>query len=126
MNSLQKRFLLFLCGCIPMRLLFVYIAKIIPLYYLPYMGAFALLPAFGFIYLYLTGKRTVGLETQGAPIWWTPFRIIHGLLYLAFAIAAMNRVRTAYQILAVDVMLGLGLFLWHHYQEGNYSKVFKY
>ena len=123
MNAIQKRFLMFLGGCIPLRLLLVYIAKNIPLEYLPYMGIVTLLPAFGFIYLYLSGQRTVGLETQGAPIWWAPFRIIHGLLYLAFSIYALNRVRTAYRILAVDVILGLGLFLWHHYQEGNFAKV---
>ena len=61
MNAIQKRFLLFLGGCIPLRLLLVYIAKNIPLEYLPYMGLVTLLPAFGFIYLYLSGQRTVGL-----------------------------------------------------------------
>jgi len=61
------------------------LAKKTPLNYLPYLGYLALLPAIGFIYLFFTGKRTSGLETQGAPIWWSRFRIIHGLLYLLFA-----------------------------------------
>ena len=124
MKALEKRFLLFLGGCIPMRLLFVWLAKIMPLNYLPYAGALALLPAFAFFYLFLSGKRTSGLETQGAPIWWMQFRIIHGFIYLCFAYYAFQRVRFAYKFLLADVFLGLGLFLWHHYTASNFSKLF--
>ena len=123
MKDLQKRFLLFLGGCIPMRLLFVWLAKKMPLNYLPYAGAVALLPAFGFIYLFLTGKRTVGVETQGAPIWWSQFRLIHGFLYFCFAYYAFQRARNAYQYLLADVWLGLGLFLWHHYTSGSFAQL---
>ena len=125
MKALEKRFLLFLGGCIPMRLLFVWLAKIIPLNYLPYAGALALLPAFGFIYLFLSGKRTVGLETQGAPIWWSQFRIIHGLIYLGFSYSAFQRLRNAYLFLLADVLLGLGLFIWHHYTVGSFAQLNK-
>ena len=125
MNAMQKRFLLFLGGCIPARLALVWLAKQTPQKYLIYLGYLALLPAFGFLYLYFTGKRTSGLETQGAPIWWTNIRIVHGLLYLLFAYYAIHRDKNAYQILLVDVCLGLVMFLRHHYQEGNFSLVFK-
>ena len=125
MKALEKRFLLFLGGCIPMRLLFVWLAKIMPLNYLPYAGALALLPAFGFFYLFLSGKRTSGLETQGAPIWWMQFRIIHGFIYLCFAYYAFQRVRFAYKFLLADVFLGLGLFLWHHYTVGSFAQLIK-
>ena len=125
MNAMQKRFLLFLGGCIPSRLLLVLLAKKIPLNYLPYLGYFALLPAFGFLYLFFSGKRTSGLETQGAPIWWSRFRALHGLLYLFFAISAINRNKNAYQILLLDVCLGLVLFLSHHYQAGDFSELTK-
>ena len=125
MKALEKRFLLFLGGCIPMRLLFVWLTKIMPLNYLPYAGALALLPAFGFIYLFLTGKRTVGMETQGAPIWWSRFRIIHGLIYLGFAYYAFQRLRNAYLFLLADVLLGLGLFIWHHYTVGSFTQLNK-
>jgi len=124
MNSLQKRFLMFLGGCIPMRLFIVWLAKMCPLQYLSYLGLLSLLPALGFFYLFLTGKRTSGLETQGAPIWWTPFRPIHGLFYLFFAIYALQKRREAYQFLLADVFLGLGLFLVHHYNTGSFRKVF--
>ncbi len=124
MNDLQKRFLLFLGGCIPMRLFLVYLAKTIPLKYLPYLGAAHLLPAIGFIYLFITGKRITGVETQGAPIWWQRFRIMHGLIYLLFAYYAINQVAAAYQILLADVCLGLSLFLWHHYTSGSFSHIY--
>lgn len=51
MNNIQKCFLLFLFGCIPTRLAFVYVAKIISLKYLPTLGYLALIPAIEFIYL---------------------------------------------------------------------------
>ena len=123
MNALQRRFLLFLGGCIPVRLAFVLLAKMCPIDYLPYMGFIGLVIAVGFIYLYFTGKRTTGLETQGAPIWWGRFRIIHGLLYLFFAIYAINKIKTAYQFLLADVLIGLSLFLWHHYRSGSFRKL---
>ena len=46
MNTIQKRFLLFLVGCIGTRLLLVYIAKNIDIKLLKYMGYLLLLPAF--------------------------------------------------------------------------------
>ena len=123
MKAIQKRFLLFLGGCIPARLFLVWLAKITPLNYLPYLGVLALFPAIGFLYLYFTGKRQIGLETQGAPIWWAPFRLIHGLIYFGFAYAAIRQVAMAYQILLLDVCLGLGLFLWHHYTAGSFAQL---
>jgi len=123
MKAIQKRFLLFLGGCIPARLFLVWLAKKTPLTYLPYLGVLALLPAIGFLYLYFTGKRQIGLETQGAPIWWAPFRLIHGLIYGAFAYAAIRQYARAYQILLLDVCLGLGLFLWHHYTVGSFAQL---
>jgi hypothetical protein len=45
MNNIQKRFLLFLIGCIGTRSAFVLIAKNIGVNYLPYLGYLALLPA---------------------------------------------------------------------------------
>ena len=54
MNNIQKRFLLFLIGCIGIRSLFVIVAKNSDIKYLKYMGYLALLPAFGFIYIYFS------------------------------------------------------------------------
>ena len=124
MNAIQKRFLLFLGGCIPLRLFLVYLAKKTPLNYLPYLGYGALLPALGFLYLFLTGKRQTGLETQGAPIWWAHFRILHSFFYFLFAFAAISQMASAYQALLADVIVGLLLFLWHHSTSGSFSQLF--
>ena len=125
MNALQKRFLLFLGVCIPVRLGLVYLAKNIQLKYLPALGYLALLPAIGFLYLFVTGKRQTGVETQGAPIWWARFRILHGLNYFLFAVLAILRKSCAYQVLLFDVMMGITLFLINHVKAGNFAKVFK-
>lgn len=114
MNNIQKRILLFLFGCIPTRLAFVYIAKNISLQYLPLLGYLALLPAIGFIYLYLSGTRKTGPETFGDRIWWNQLRPIHALFYLLFAYNAINKVRNAWIYLMYDVILGLFSFLIFH------------
>ena len=57
MNSIQKRFLLFLIGCIGTRSLFVIIAKQININYLSYLGYLSLIPAFGFIYILLDQEK---------------------------------------------------------------------
>ena len=124
LTPIQKRFLLFLGGCIPMRLFFVFVAWITSIKYLPLLGYIALLPAIGFLYLFMSGERQFGLETQGAPIWWSKFRSIHGILYLLFAIYAIKGFRSAYLFLLADVLIGLMLFLWFHYTNGNIKRVF--
>jgi hypothetical protein len=61
--------LIFLIDCIGNRSLFVIIAKYINTKYLKYLGYIALLPAIGFIYIYLTGSRKTGPEVFGEKIW---------------------------------------------------------
>ena len=85
MNEIKKRILLFLFGCIGVRSLFVIIAKYTDTKYLPYLGYLALLPALGFIYIFLSGTRKTGPETFGNKIWWNNLRPIHATLYILFA-----------------------------------------
>lgn len=80
MNSIQKRFLLFLIGCIGIRTLLVYIAKNIDIDLLQYMGYLLLLPAIGFIYIYLTNSRQTGAEVFGDKIWWNNLRPLKELI----------------------------------------------
>ena len=115
MNTIHKRFLLFLIGCIGTRTLFVYIAKNATTQYLKYMGYLALLPAFGFIYIYLTGSRQTGAEVFGDKIWWNNLRPIHGLIYFLFAYNAIKGNKGAWIYLLVDVLFGLTSFLIHHF-----------
>jgi hypothetical protein len=124
MNDMQKRFLLFLIGCIGIRSIFVLVAKYASTYYLQLLGYLALLPAMGFIYIYLTGSRQVGAEVFGEKIWWNNLRPIHASLYLLFAYNAIKGNTTAYQYLLIDVIFGLCAFLVFHYKNGDFKKVF--
>jgi hypothetical protein len=123
MNTTQKRFLLFLFGCIGTRTLFVYLAKIANKTYLKYMGYLSLLPAIGFFYLFLSGSRKTGAEVFGDKIWWTNLRPVHGLLYFLFSYNAINGNQNAWIYLLVDVIIGLISFLSFHYYNNDFIKL---
>ena len=124
MNNLQKIFLMYLIGCIGLRSIFVIIAKYINIKYLKYLGLLALIPAIGFIYIYLTGSRKTGAEVFGKKIWWNNLRPIHSILYFLFAYNAIIGNKESWIYLLVDVLIGLISFLLHHYINGDFSKVF--
>jgi len=124
MNDIQKRFLLFLIGCIGTRSLFVILAKNIDIRYLPILGYIALIPAIGFIYIFLTGSRKTGAEVFGKKIWWNQLRPIHAFLYLLFSYNAILGKKTAWVYLLIDVIIGLISFLTHHYLVGNFNQLF--
>ena len=123
MNNLQKTFLMFLIGCIGLRSIFVIIAKYINTNYLKYLGYLALLPAIGFIYIYLTGSRKTGAEVFGEEIWWNNLRPIHSILYFLFAYNAIISNAQSWIYLLVDVLIGLISFLLHHYINSDFSKL---
>ena len=123
MNNIQKRFLLFLFGCIPSRLLLVYIAKIIPLDYLPILGYITLIIAVGFTYLFLSGTRSSGPETFGDKIWWNNLRPIHALFYFIFSYYAINKIRSGWIYLLYDVIFGLTSFIIFHYINNDFKKL---
>ena len=123
MNNIQKRFLLFLVGCIGTRTLLVYVAKYTNKTYLMYMGYLALLPAFGFFYLYFTGSRKTGAEVFGDKIWWNNLRPIHGLLYSLFMYNAIIGNQNAWIYLLVDVLFGFTSFVLFHYYNGDFNKL---
>ena len=124
MNTTQKRFLLFLFGCIGTRTLLVYLAKNVNTTYLQYMGYLTILPAIGFFYLFLTGSRKTGAEVFGDKIWWNDLRPIHGVLYLLFAYNAINGNNFAWIYLLVDVIIGLVSFLSFHYYNNDFKKLY--
>ena len=123
MDKLQKRFLLFLFGCIGARVLLAYVAKVIDLEYLPIIGIGALVIGIGFIYIYITGARKTGVEVGGGKIWWNSLRPVHGMIYLIIAYYAINKQRVAWKFLAIDVIIGLIAFLTYHYSQGNFKKI---
>jgi len=123
MKDIQKRFLLFLLLCIPIRIIFVLVAKTINKKYLPYGGYIGLIISIGFAYIYIFNKRKTGNETFGKKIWWNNLRPIHSLLYLIFAYLAINKKKTAYIPLLFDVIIGLISFLIYHYSIGSFVKL---
>ena len=123
MNTIQKRFLLFLFGCIGTRTLLVYLAKNANKTYLRYMGYLAILPAIGFFYLFLTGSRKTGPEVFGDKIWWNNLRPIHGLMYALFAYHAINGNDFAWIYLLIDVVIGLVSFLSFHIYNNSFNKL---
>jgi hypothetical protein len=124
MNTTQKRFLLFLFGCIGTRTLLVYLAKNVNKTYLKYMGYLSLLPAIGFFYLFLSGSRKTGAEVFGDKIWWNDLRPVHGLMYFLFSYNAINGNPNAWLYLLVDVIIGLISFLSFHYYNNDFTKLY--
>ena len=123
MNNIQKRFLLFIFGCIGLRILFVVIAKNIDIKLLPYLGYLALLMSTGFIYIFLTGSRKTGAEVFGGKIWWNDLRPLPALMYSLFAYNAINKNPNSWMFLLIDVIIGLISFLFFHYINGDFSKL---
>lgn len=123
MNAMQKRFLLFLVGCIGTRSLLVYLAKNANSTYLMYMGYLALLPAISFFYIFLTDSRKTGAEVFGDKIWWNNLRPIHGLLYFLFAYNAIIGNTFAWIYLLIDVVIGLVSFLGFHYYNNDFMRL---
>lgn len=120
MNNLQKRFLLFLIGCMGTRSLLVVIAKNSK--NLKYLGYAALVPAIAFMYLYLTGGRKTDPEVFGDKIWWNDLRPVHSILYFLFAYNAIIGNKQAWIYLLVDLLFGLISFLSHHLLSGHLLK----
>lgn len=124
MNVMQKRFILFLLGCIGTRSLFVLVSKEATPLVLQILGYIALLPAIGFTLIYLFNLRQTGQEVFGEKIWWNHLRPLHALLYFLFAYMAINKNTNAWIVLLIDVMVGLFSFLIHHFMAGNFSQLF--
>ena len=82
-----------------------------------------MLPAIGFFYIFLTKSRQTGQEVFGEKIWWNNIRPIHGLLYILFAIFAIQKKSFSWIFLLIDVILGLSSFLIHHYMIGSFKQL---
>jgi hypothetical protein len=94
---------LFLFGCIPIRLLLVYISTKIDNLKLFSIPLFLI--AFVFLYLYFTNGRLNAREAGGIT-WWSQLRLIHGLLYLTAGIYALQNNKLCWVPLLIDVVFG--------------------
>jgi hypothetical protein len=123
-----KRILVFLFGCILTRTIITIIAmkikpSLLPKYpiasnlALPIMGIIALGIALSFYYLYFFGNERADAQLEwlgDKKIWWNELRIVHGTLFLLFAILAFQQKSYAWIVLAGDTLIGLGAWLIHH------------
>jgi hypothetical protein len=91
--------------------------------YLPLLGYLSLIPAIGFAYIFIFGKRKKGGETFGQKIWWNKVRPIHSILYLIFAYLAITKNNNAYLPLLIDVIIGLLGFFIYHYNNNSFKKL---
>ena len=91
--------------CISVRLLFVLLAKNFNKTNLRQAGYAALIPAIGFLCLFLTKAQTF------QNVWWDNLRPIHSILYFVFSYLAVNGNNKAYLVLLTDVSIGLTMFL---------------
>lgn len=110
-----QRTLLFFIGCLGSRFFIAYLAKVINSTYLQMMGYIALIPAMGFLLIYVFGLRKTGMEVSGEKIWWNNYRPIHSLDYFIFAYLAISKSNNAWKMLFMDAVLGLILYLNHYY-----------
>lgn len=127
MNSIQLRFIYFLLGCIPSRLLLVWLAKnnsnsdterLL-------LASFTLIVGSAFLFLFVTGFRSTGPEVFGAEIWWKPIRIVHAFLYMTYAYSLLSdnslvSSNNSWIILLLDVVIAVISFLVYHYRSSNF------
>ena len=125
MNNIQKRFLLFLIGCIGTRSLLVYLAASARKQMLFYMGILAIAPAIGFLYFYISGSRTTGPEVLGDKIWWDDARPFHSIMYLLFAYNAIIGNPRAWIYLLIDVVFGFVGFMTFHVYSGHFVQLLR-
>ena len=114
MNNKNKRILSFLFGCIVARLSLVYISKTVDRSWLKQIGYITLIPAVGFIIIYMFDLRKTGGEVLGDKIWWNNLRPIHGIFYLLFSIYAIKENTNSWIILLIDTLFGLLMFSNYH------------
>jgi hypothetical protein len=95
--------------CISVRLLLSLAAK--HMKDTKYLGYLAIIPAFGFMIIFLGGYRKVGIETNGCKIWWNNLRPVHSILYFVFSYLAINNNASAFKVLLADAILGALVFL---------------
>jgi hypothetical protein len=114
MNTLHKRWAMFLGLCIPSRFLLSFILSKLSKTHLRILGFILLLPVIGWTYIYLTKSRMSGGETFGQPIWWDFMRPLHAGLYLTASLMAISQNNKAWIPIAADTIIGLLSFVHHH------------
>ena len=115
LNPEHKRLLLFLIGCMSVRIFFVYLAKNISPIFLQFMGVIALFISIGFMNTALFKYKKGDIGAFGGKVWWNDMRVFHSLTYALFSYLAITKNQElAWKILLLDVLVGLGAFTIHY------------
>jgi len=125
------KYIAFLVGCLGIRSYAAYISYVLstsikdsqnklPLIsLLDLLANIYILIGLGMTYLYVTNSRLTGPEAidEQGKIWWAHLRPMFAFLYLTFGITA--KLNNLYQysliFLALDVIVGLSIFVNHHF-----------
>lgn len=108
MTPLQL-FTLFYLVCIPVRIGLVLLAKKKHTQW--FLIPFALIIGLGFLRQYMLNAPG-GFSKK--PAWWQPLRVVHGLLWLTFAVCMIVNPKCAWKILLVDVVIGIVASFLHY------------
>ena len=115
MKDVQRRYLFFLLGCIPTRLLFTLLAYKIKKEYLPYLAVITLIIGLGFLRIYFfVPMKEEKVGAFGGKIWWNELRLVHGFLYILFSVYAFQKKKFSWKVLLIDTIIGLFAFLIHY------------
>ena len=68
----------------------------------------------GFLYLFFQNLRLNAPEADGNT-WWANLRLVHGTLLMCAAIYCFRGDSTASVPLAIDVIFGFTLYIYHHF-----------
>jgi len=109
----MNKSLLFIFCCFPARLLLAYIAKIIDVYYLPFFALITFIIGILFIKNFITNKPKTGFF--GSKVWWSNYRLIHGINFVLFSITAFLKYKNAWIFLLCDAFIGLTFFIYEKY-----------
>jgi hypothetical protein len=92
--------------CIPARLVIAFLLYVIPVRWLPLVGGLSLLGVIGLTYRTLTFTKTQrGAFNQ--PVTWNAARPFHAVVWLLFAILAIQKNTSAKIIPFLDVAFGI-------------------
>jgi len=114
MNNIQKRFVLFIFGCIVSRILMTYATYKLDDNLLIYVGIIAIILSISFMSIYLLDLRKTGAEVFGDKIWWNHLRPIHSLTFAICTVLAFNKSKYTYVPILIDTLIGLIAFLNYH------------
>jgi len=114
-TDLQRRFFLFIFGCLGTRLLLVYLAKLNNPSISKLLTILTLTFSIGFITIYTFNLRKTGLETFGSPIWWNNLRPFHSLTFGLYSYLTYLNYDNSWMILLFDTIIGAVSFFIHHY-----------